>query len=88
MYFFRVAILSIIFKVQDQKHGRKTQGVMSGVVAATWHLVLKSNLFYDTLYFYATGPFSFWFDYCFFIQSFTGSLKHRAWSNYQFDILF
>ena len=32
--FFSVAILSIIFKVQDQKHGRKTQGVMSGIVAA------------------------------------------------------
>ena len=71
-------MLSIIFKVQDQKHGGKIQGVMLGVVAAIWHLVLKSNLFYGTLYFHATGPFSFWFDYCLFKQPFTGSLKHRA----------
>ena len=40
---FSVAILSIIFK--DQKHGRKIQGVMSGVVAAIWQLILKSNFF-------------------------------------------
>ena len=42
---FSVAVLSIIFKVQDQKHGRKTEGVMPGIVAAIWHLSLRSNLF-------------------------------------------
>ena len=50
---FSVAVLNIIFKVQDQKHGRKIHGVMSGIVAAIWHMVLKSNLFYDNLYFHA-----------------------------------
>ena len=54
-------VLSIILKVHDQKHERKTQGVMSGIVAAIWHLVLRSNLFYGNLYFHAIGPFSFWF---------------------------
>ena len=54
---FSVAVLSIIFKVQDQKHGRKTQGVMSGIVTAIWHLVLRSNLFYGNLYFHAIGLF-------------------------------
>ena len=44
----------MIFQVQDQKHERKTQGVMSGIVAAIWHLVLRSNLFYGNLYFH--GP--------------------------------
>ena len=33
--------------------GEKTRGVMSGIVAATWHLVLRSNLFYDNLCFHA-----------------------------------
>ena len=58
---------------------------MSGIVAAIWHLILRSNLFYSNLYFHASGPFSFWFDYCLFKQPFTGSLKHRTWSNYLFD---
>ena len=79
---FIVAVLSIIFKVQDHKHGTKTQGVMSGIVAAIWHLVLRSNLFYGNLYFHAIGHFSFWSDYCLFKQPFTGLLKHRTWSNY------
>ena len=79
---FSVAVLSIIFKVQHQKHVRKTQGVMSGIVAAIWHLVLRSNLFHGYLCFHAIGSFSFWFDYCIFKQSFPGSLKHRTWSYY------
>ena len=58
---------------------------MSGLVAAIQHLVLRSNLFYGYLFFHANGPFSFWFDYCLFKQSLTGSLKHRTWSNYLFD---
>ena len=70
--------MSIIFKVQDQKHGRKTQGVMSGIVAVIWHLFLRSNLFYGNLYFHAIGPFAFWFDYCLFKQPFTGSLKYNS----------
>ena len=79
---FIVALLIINFKVQDQKNERKTQGVMSGIVAAIWHLVVRSNLFYGNLYFHAIGPFYFWFDYCLFKQPFTGLLKHRTWSNY------
>ena len=59
---------------------------MSGIVATIWHLVLRSNLFYGNLYFHAIGLFSFWFEYCLFKQPFTGSLKHRTWSNYKFDI--
>ena len=47
---------------------------MSGIVAAIWHLVLRSNLFYSNLYFHAIDPFSSWFDYCLFKQPFTGSL--------------
>ena len=46
---FNVAVLSIIFKVQDQKHAKKTQGVMPDIVAAKWHLVLRCNLFYGNL---------------------------------------
>ena len=56
---------------------------MSGIVAAIWHLVLRSNLY---LCFHAIGPFSFWFDYCLFKQPFTGPIKHRTLSNYYFDI--
>ena len=55
---FSVAVLSIIFKEQDQKHRRKTQGVTSGIVAAIWHLVLGSYLFYGNLYYHAIGSFS------------------------------
>ena len=29
---------------------------MSGIVAAIWHLVLRSNLFSGNLYFHAIGP--------------------------------
>ena len=73
---FSVAVFCIIFKVQDQKHGRKTQGVISGIVAAIWHLVMRSNLFYGNLYFHAIDSFSFRIGYCLFKQPFTGSLRH------------
>ena len=38
--------------MQDQKHVRKDTGVMSGIVAAIWHLVLRSYLFFVFLAIY------------------------------------